>query len=137
MLTLPCAAHSLKTPSGTMTMLQYNIPPAGTARRMALKASTTCRLCSTSACNCCHDVSLTSRRRSRTNIQNAFASVIFTGNAISIYGCTAANHGFYSVSLDSAEPLVLNGTVPDGVPSRYQNLLVSYYIRYTSLELVE
>ena len=137
MLTFLHAARSLKTPSGTMIMLQYSTPPAGTARRMALKASTTCRLCSTSACNCCHDVSLTSWHRSRTNIQNAYASVMFTGNTISIYGCTSANHGFYSVSLDSAEPLVLNGTIPDGIPNRYQNLLVSSYIRYTSLGPVE
>ncbi|EKM58539.1 uncharacterized protein PHACADRAFT_252958 [Phanerochaete carnosa HHB-10118-sp] len=59
----------------------------------------------------------------RTNVMNASASVIFTGNAISIYGATSTNHGLFSVSLDSAQPLILNGTTPSYIGIRYQNLL--------------
>ncbi|KIP10533.1 hypothetical protein PHLGIDRAFT_232823 [Phlebiopsis gigantea 11061_1 CR5-6] len=55
-----------------------------------------------------------------TTTSNAYASIIFTGNAIAVYGATSGNHGLYSVSLDGHTPLVLNGTATTFRP---QNLL--------------
>lgn len=42
----------------------------------------------------------------------ASATIVFQGNAISLYGGTALNHGMFSVSLDGGSPLVMNGTAP-------------------------
>ena len=61
---------------------------------------------------------------SRTNTANASASVLFTGNSISIYGCTSGNHGPFNVSVDGGTPLTLNGTISASQP-RFQWLLVS------------
>jgi hypothetical protein len=52
---------------------------------------------------------------------NAAAEIHFTGNAISLYGATSSNHGSFSVSLDGAAPVILNGTAPTFRP---QTLLV-------------
>ena len=61
-------------------------------------------------------------------MENAYATVTFEGNAVGVYGTTAADHGFFNVSLDGSPPIKLNGTTPDDpqTPPRYQNLLVSF-----------
>lgn len=58
----------------------------------------------------------------RTSTQGSSATITFTGNTISVYGTTAADHGLFSVSLDHGPPLIMNGTAPE---TRYQTLL--YY----------
>jgi hypothetical protein len=63
--------------------------------------------------------------RSVTDGLNAAAEIHFTGNAISLYGATSSNHGSFSVSLDGAAPVILNGTAPTFRP---QTLLVSCVI---------
>ncbi|GJE94533.1 hypothetical protein PsYK624_107030 [Phanerochaete sordida] len=59
----------------------------------------------------------------RTNTANAYATLTFSGNAIAVYGVTSTNHGFFSVALDGAPPIKLNGTIPGDQSIRYQNLL--------------
>ena len=64
-------------------------------------------------------------RVSRTNILGAWASVLFYGNAISLYGATSSNHGLFSITLDGVSvPIAFNGSAPVNY-TRWQNLLVS------------
>lgn len=58
---------------------------------------------------------------SRTNTQNAAASLLFYGNAVTAYGATSVNHGPFTVQLDGGTPVTLNGSAPT---LRYQNMLV-------------
>lgn len=60
---------------------------------------------------------------SRTNTPDASATISFYGDAITVYGATAANHGVFSVQVDGGDPHILNGSAPDW---RYQNTLVRY-----------
>ena len=61
----------------------------------------------------------------RTSTQGSSATITFTGNTISVYGTTAADHGLFSVSLDHGPPLIMNGTAPE---TRYQTLLVRWLL---------
>jgi hypothetical protein len=67
------------------------------------------------------DMRILTIARSVTDGLNAAAEIHFTGNAISLYGATSSNHGAFSVSLDGAAPVILNGTAPTFRP---QTLLV-------------
>jgi hypothetical protein len=59
--------------------------------------------------------------RSRTQVANAQATLSFWGNHVELYGATSDNHGAFSVALDGAAPVMLNGTSPIFRP---QTLLV-------------
>ncbi|THG98251.1 hypothetical protein EW026_g3908 [Hermanssonia centrifuga] len=60
----------------------------------------------------------------RTNVNGASATLLFNGNAITVYGATSTDHGLFSVSLDGSDPpLLLNGSAP---VLRAQNILVSF-----------
>jgi hypothetical protein len=59
--------------------------------------------------------------RSRTQVANAQATLSFWGNHVELHGATSNNHGAFSVALDGAPPVVLNGTSPIFRP---QTLLV-------------
>ncbi|PSR81560.1 hypothetical protein PHLCEN_2v6326 [Hermanssonia centrifuga] len=59
----------------------------------------------------------------RTDVNGASATLLFNGNAITVYGATSTDHGLFSVSLDDSDsPLLLNGVAPAFRP---QNIL--YY----------
>lgn len=60
-------------------------------------------------------------KNSLTNDINAFATITFEGNAVTLYGMTGQNHGSFIVSIDGGNPFFLNGTAPD---PRYQMLTV-------------
>ncbi|KIP02359.1 hypothetical protein PHLGIDRAFT_298614 [Phlebiopsis gigantea 11061_1 CR5-6] len=46
----------------------------------------------------------------QTNIFNASVTISFHGNAVTLYGSTAPNHGLYEVSLDDAPAQTFNGS---------------------------
>lgn len=58
-----------------------------------------------------------------TNDINAFATITFQGNAVTLYGMTGQNHGSFIVSTDGGNPFFLNGTAPN---PRYQ--MLTYYV---------
>lgn len=62
--------------------------------------------------------------------QDAFATVMFEGNAIALYGATNTDHGLFSVSIDDGPESTFNGSAPE---LRFQMLLVSYACLMTTL----
>jgi hypothetical protein len=56
-------------------------------------------------------------------VAKAQATLSFWGNHVELYGATSDNHGSFSVALDGAPPVMLNGTSPI---FRAQTLLVRH-----------
>lgn len=65
-----------------------------------------------------------------TYSQGAFATVMFEGNAIALYGATNVDHGLFNVSIDDGPESTFNGFAPE---ARFQMLLVSYPCLMTTL----
>ncbi len=74
---------------------------------------------------CALGISLKLSDQSIISGQGESASIMFYGNAVTLYGLTAYYHGLFSLSLDNSyPPLVLNGTTPMNV-LRFRSILVS------------